>query len=198
MELSEPKPFAGNSLLASVPVKTGVAIASYMPPINGIVNDVKLLQPEKTPLAKSLVDAGRVASVKDEQFSNAYSKIVFKLLPRVILLKEVQPENALEPIFVTPFGKTMASKEEQLWNACAAILVIVLGSTTPLSSVKPSNKHWLSSVKPSPKAAYSKAVEPAKIWSPNEAMSLLVMNVFKALQLPKALPPIVMAGPSSI
>ena len=78
------------------------------------------------------------------------------------------------------------------------MLVTLFGRTTALRLAKLKNKLSPTSVKPSPKAAYSKAVSPAKICVPIEATLLLTINVFKEVQLLNALLPMEIAGPSSI
>ena len=127
------------------------------------IMDVKEAQSLNERLPKEFTDPGMHILSKDEQFSNKDVETDWSLPERPTSVKEVQPENAKDPILVTLSGRLILIRPVQLRKADSPIVF-----------------------KPLFKLISQRLLHPAKVFNPIED-KFVEVNVFNALQSLKTL-----------
>ena len=94
------------------------------------------------------------------QSLNANCSMFVTLLPMVMEVSPVQPENALHPILVTLLPMVTEVSPLQYWNAQLPILVTLSGMVIEISPVQPENAYSPILVTPLPMVMEVSPVQP--------------------------------------
>ena len=115
----------------------------------GIVMELRALQPENAASPITVTPSGSVQAVKQLQSWNAEAPMEVTPSGIATAVRAPQPENAASPITVTPSGSVRAVKQLQSWNAVAPMEVTPSGSVTEVRALQPENTPALMAITPS-------------------------------------------------